>query len=53
MQMGLSFLSAEEVVNTFDEKNSQAYYKNFGDEKEASKIARNIIISRRKKEFQI
>lgn len=49
MQMGLSFLSAEEVVNTFDEKTLKLIIKIFGDEKEASKIARNIIISRRKK----
>ena len=49
MQMGLSFLSAEEVVNTFDEKTLKLIIKIFGDEKEASNIARNIIRERENK----
>ena len=49
MQMGLSFLSAEEVVNTFDEKTLKLIIKIFGDEKEASNIARNIIRERKNK----
>ena len=49
MQMGLSFLSAEEVLNTFDEKTLKLIIKIFGDEQEASKIAKNIIGERKNK----
>ena len=49
MQMGLSFLSAEEVINTFDEKTLKLIIKIFGNEQEASKIAKNIIRKRKNK----
>jgi len=51
MQMGLSFLSAEEVINTFDEKTLKLIIKIFGDEQEASKIAKNIIRKRKSKKI--
>jgi len=46
MQMGLSEISAEEVVNTLDEKNLKLIIKILGEEQEAGKIARNIIKAR-------
>ncbi len=51
MKMGLSYLSAEEVINTFDEKTLKLIIKIFGEEKEAAKIAKNIIIERDKKKI--
>ena len=52
MQMGLSLLSAEEAINTLDEKNLKLIIKIFGDEKEASKIAKNIIAARKHKRIK-
>jgi len=46
MQMGLSEISAEDVINTLDEKNLKLIIKILGDEKEAGKIAKNIIKAR-------
>jgi len=46
MQMGLSNTSAEDVINTLDEKNLKLILKIFGEEQEAGKIARNIIKAR-------
>jgi 16S rRNA (cytosine1402-N4)-methyltransferase len=51
MQMGLSFLSAEEVINTYDEKILKLIIKILGDEKEASKIAKNIVKARENKKI--
>lgn len=51
MQMGLSFLSAEEVINTYDEKMLKLIIQIFGDEKEASKIAKNIVKIRENKKI--
>jgi len=47
MQMGLSSISAEDVVNKFDEKSLKLIIRIFGDEQEASKIAKNIILARK------
>jgi 16S rRNA (cytosine1402-N4)-methyltransferase len=47
MNMGLSSLSAEEVINHYDEKNLKLILKIFGEEKEASKIVKNIIKARK------
>ena len=47
MNMGLSSLSAEEVINHYDEKNLKLIIKIFGEEKEASKIVKNIIKARK------
>ncbi len=47
MSMGLTDISAEEVVNKFSELELKSIIKIFGEEKEASKIARNIVISRK------
>jgi len=46
MQMGLSEISAGDAVNTLDEKSLKLIIKILGDEKEAGKIARNIIKAR-------
>ncbi len=43
MSMGLSNLSAESVVNSFSEKNLKFIIKILGEEKDASKIAKNIV----------
>ena len=46
MCMGLSSLSAEHVINNYDEKDLKLILKVFGEENEASKIVRNIIKKR-------
>ena len=46
MQMGLSETSAEDVINTLNEKNLKLIIKILGEEQEAGKIARNIIKAR-------
>ena len=46
MSMGLSSISAEEVVNNFSEQKLKLIIKIFGEEKDASRIAKNIIKSR-------
>ena len=51
MSMGLSNTSAEEVVNNFSEKKLKSIFKILGEEKDASRIARNIIKSRLKKKI--
>ena len=51
MQMGLSDISAEEVINTLDEKNLKLIIKILGEEQEANKIVRNIIKARQIKKI--
>jgi 16S rRNA (cytosine1402-N4)-methyltransferase len=46
MQMGLSETSAEDIINTLDEKNLKLIIKILGEEKEANRITRNIIKAR-------
>ena len=46
MSMGLSSISAEEVVNNFSEQKLKSIIKILGEEKDASRIARNIIKTR-------
>ena len=46
MSMGLSTTSAEEVVNNFSEQELKSIIKTLGEEKEASRIAKNIIKTR-------
>ncbi len=46
MSMGLSLTSAEEVVNKFSEQKLKSIIKILGEEKDASRIARNIIKTR-------
>jgi len=46
MSMGLSTISAEEVVNNFSEQGLKSIIKILGEEKEASRIAKNIIKTR-------
>jgi 16S rRNA (cytosine1402-N4)-methyltransferase len=46
MQMGLSETSAEDVINTLDEKNLKLIIKILGEEQEAGRIAKNIIKAR-------
>jgi len=51
MQMGLSDISAEEVINTLDEKNLKLLIKILGEEQEANKIVKNIIRARQIKKI--
>ena len=51
MNMGLSSVSAEEVLNNYDEKILKLIIKIFGDEKEASKIVKNILLARKIKKI--
>ncbi len=46
MSMGLSTISAEEVVNNFSEQTLKSIIKILGEEKDASRIAKNIIKTR-------
>ena len=46
MQMGLSETSAEDVINTVDERNLKLIIKILGEEQEAGRIAKNIIKAR-------
>ena len=49
MTMGLSDTTAFEVVNNLSEKELKLIIKIFGEEREASKIAKNIVIARKEK----
>ena len=51
MQMGMNNFSAKDVVNKLDGKKLEKIFKYFGDEKEAKKIANNIIKERLKKDL--
>jgi len=51
MQMGLSNVSAEDVINTLDEKNLKLIIKILGEEQEAGRIAKNIIKARENKKI--
>ena len=51
MQMGLSDISAEEVINTLDEKKLKLIIKILGEEQEANRIVRNIIKARQIKKI--
>tara|TARA_B100000767_G_C19771561_1_gene540337 strand:+ start:1528 stop:2502 length:975 start_codon:yes stop_codon:yes gene_type:complete len=46
MQMGLSKVSAEDVINTLDEQSLKLIIKILGEEKEANRIVKNIIKAR-------
>ena len=46
MSMGLSKTSAEEVINNFSEQALKSIIKILGEEKDASRIAKNIVKSR-------
>ena len=52
MQMGLSETSAEDVINTLNEKNLKLIIKILGEEQEAGKIAKNIIKARAIKKIE-
>ena len=51
MTMGLNEISALDAINNLDEKDLKAVIKYLGDEKEASKIARNIVQNRNVKKI--
>jgi len=51
MQMGLSDISAENVINTLDEKNLRLVIKILGEEQEAGRIVKNIIKARKIKKI--
>merc|ERR1712127_782026 len=46
MSMGLSSLSAEKVINNYSQKTLKSIIKILGEEKEASRIVKNIIKAR-------
>ena len=52
MQMGLSETSAEDIINTLDEENLKLIIKILGEEREANKIAKNIIKARALKKIK-
>jgi 16S rRNA (cytosine1402-N4)-methyltransferase len=51
MNMGLASLSAEEILNTYEEHSLKLILKVLGEEKEASKIVKNIIKARKIKKI--
>ena len=51
MQMGLNNFSAKDVINKLDVKELEKIFKFFGEEKEAKKIALEIVQERKKKEI--
>ena len=51
MTMGLSNTSAEEVLNNLSEQQLKLIIKIFGEDKDASKIAKNIVIERKNKKI--
>ena len=51
MTMGLNEISALQVINNLSEKNLKLIIKILGEEKEASRIAKNIVKSREEKKI--
>ena len=51
MNMGLSEISAEEVLNDFDEKNLKLIIKTFGEEKKVLVLQKILLEQEKKKEF--
>ena len=51
MMMGLSSTSAKEVINNLSEKQLKTIIRVLGEEKDASKIAKNIVIARTEKKI--
>ena len=51
MKMGLSSISAQDVINNLSEKQLRLIIKILGEEKEASKIAKNIVRARADKKI--
>ena len=51
MKMGINDFSAKEAINKLDAKELEKIFKFFGEEKEAKRIANNIIIERKKKQI--
>ena len=49
--MGLTNISAQDAINNLSEEKLKLILKILGEEKEASKIARNIVKSRNKKKI--
>ena len=49
--MGLSSISAQDVINNLSEKQLRLIIKILGEEKEASKIAKNIVRARADKKI--
>ena len=52
MQMGLNEISANEIVNDFDQSSLSKIFYSFGDEKKANNIARKIINFRKSKNIE-
>ena len=52
MSMGLTDISAREVLNNYSSDNLKDIIKTFGEEEEASKISKNIIKQRIKNDIK-
>merc|ERR1711991_303186 len=48
MRMGLNNFSASDVINNLNQKELEFIFKIFGDEKDGKKIARKIVLERKK-----
>ena len=51
MKMGINEFSAQDAINKLDSNELEKIFKFFGEEREARKIANNIILERKKKEI--
>ena len=51
MKMGINDFSAKETINNLDEKELAQIFKYFGDEKDSSRIAHNIVEDRATREI--
>ena len=49
MKMGINDFSAKDVINKLDKIELEKIFKFFGEEKEAKRIAKNIIVEKKKK----
>ena len=51
MKMGLTNISAKEVINNMSEDQLRSIIKILGEEKEAYAIAKNIVMARKKENY--
>ncbi len=51
MQMGINNFSAKDAINNLDQVDLEKIFKFFGEEKEAKKISKNIILERKNKKI--
>ena len=51
MRMGLNTFSASEVINNLDQKDLEIIFRTFGEEKDSKRIAKKIILERKKEKI--